>query len=152
MCRKVESPTVKALAQDHRNDVLSNTLAIICGYIGSQEVRDRYKFEYLVHVDPIGAILISLYIAITWYITGKENTKAIAGKSAKPDTINKLAWMILNHHEDISHINACIELPADTTLSKSTDISTSLEKKLENIVEIDHAVIHTQQRRQKLKT
>ena len=35
LCKKVDYPTVQTLAVDHRNDVISNTLAIICGYIGT---------------------------------------------------------------------------------------------------------------------
>ena len=33
--RKVSSPTVQALAMDHRNDVMSNSVAIVCGYLGT---------------------------------------------------------------------------------------------------------------------
>ena len=34
VCRKVNSPIVQALAMDHRNDVMSNSVAIVCGYLG----------------------------------------------------------------------------------------------------------------------
>ena len=34
ICRRYKTPSVDALSQDHRNDVLSNTLALACGYIG----------------------------------------------------------------------------------------------------------------------
>lgn len=34
LCRKVPSPTVQTLALDHRNDVASNAVAILCGYLG----------------------------------------------------------------------------------------------------------------------
>lgn len=95
-----------------------------------------------------------------------ENAKVLAGKSAKPETINKLTWIILTHHQDISHIQvikvfhsgyhyhveACIGLPVDTTLSKASEISSSLEQKLENLVEIDHAVIRTRLHGQKLQS
>ena len=32
--RRVQTPSVQALAQDHRNDVISNTSALIMGFIG----------------------------------------------------------------------------------------------------------------------
>ena len=35
VCRRVQSPAVQALAQDHRNDVFANLLAIVCGYLGN---------------------------------------------------------------------------------------------------------------------
>ncbi|KAJ8319759.1 hypothetical protein KUTeg_001346 [Tegillarca granosa] len=33
VCRRVPSPSIQALAMDHRNDVLSNSVAIVFGYI-----------------------------------------------------------------------------------------------------------------------
>jgi divalent metal cation (Fe/Co/Zn/Cd) transporter len=41
-------------------------------------------------LDPIGAICVSLYIAITWYFTGKEQLVRLSGKSAKPEFINRI--------------------------------------------------------------
>jgi divalent metal cation (Fe/Co/Zn/Cd) transporter len=34
VCRRIDNPATRALAQDHRNDVVSNTGAIACGLIG----------------------------------------------------------------------------------------------------------------------
>ena len=34
LCRRVDTPTMSALAADHINDVASNTVALICGLIG----------------------------------------------------------------------------------------------------------------------
>ena len=34
VCRKVNSPIVRALSMDNRNDVMSNSVAIVCGYLG----------------------------------------------------------------------------------------------------------------------
>ena len=34
LCRRVKVPSTRALAMDHRNDTLSNAIAIVCGYIG----------------------------------------------------------------------------------------------------------------------
>jgi len=34
ICRRIESPATQALAQDHRNDIISNSGAIACGLIG----------------------------------------------------------------------------------------------------------------------
>ena len=59
MCRKHSSAGVKALAQDHLNDVLSNSVAIAGGLLG------HLVWKY---ADPIGAIVISLYIIISLMI------------------------------------------------------------------------------------
>jgi len=34
ICRRVPNPMCRALANDHRNDVISNTAAVACGIIG----------------------------------------------------------------------------------------------------------------------
>jgi divalent metal cation (Fe/Co/Zn/Cd) transporter len=74
-----------ALAEDHRNDVASNIVALACGLIGmmrfhishscfefptvlaSNALRGKIKQEAIV-VDPVGAIVISVYIIIAWIL------------------------------------------------------------------------------------
>jgi len=51
----------QALAEDHRNDILSNLTAILCGGLGSISQKCWW-------VDPVGAILISAYIIWSWMI------------------------------------------------------------------------------------
>ena len=42
-----------------------------CVVSGSREIQEEIGKRYLIYADPAGAIFISLYIAITWYITGR---------------------------------------------------------------------------------
>lgn len=47
MCRGSNSSSVQALALDHRNDVVSNSVALVCGYLGkSSIVQLVYSFEF----------------------------------------------------------------------------------------------------------
>jgi divalent metal cation (Fe/Co/Zn/Cd) transporter len=34
LCHRVDTPTMSALAADHRNDVVSNIVALFCGLVG----------------------------------------------------------------------------------------------------------------------
>ena len=34
LCYRIKTPTMSALAEDHRNDVVSNIVALFCGLIG----------------------------------------------------------------------------------------------------------------------
>jgi len=34
VCRRIATPSAQVLAIDHRNDVISNTVAVACGIIG----------------------------------------------------------------------------------------------------------------------
>ena len=64
-CRRFKkSPIARALAQDHINDVGSNSVALVALVIASE-------FPNLSLLDPIGAIIISLWIIWSWYDTGK---------------------------------------------------------------------------------
>ena len=81
MFRQKDDASISVLAQDHRNDCVSNTVALLCAY-GSKQL--------WIYLDPIGAILVSIYIALTWYQTGKEQLKILSGKSAEPEFINRI--------------------------------------------------------------
>lgn len=155
LCRRVKTPTVQALAQDHRNDVLSNTLAIVCGYIGSREIQKEIGEKCLIYADPIGAIIISLYIAITWYITGGDQTKLLTGRKADSSIASKVIWISMNHSdiESVDHVNAyhvgydvtveldiCVspELP----ICKAQELKNSLKSKLEKVDSISKVYIN----------
>lgn len=50
VCRKVDSPSIQALSLDHRNDVLSNTIALIFGYIGECRNTIPKHLQIVTHV------------------------------------------------------------------------------------------------------
>lgn len=72
---------MKVLALDHRNDCLSNFIALICAFCAQ---------KFWIYLDPIGAILVAIYIAVTWFRTGKEQLVMLSGRSAKPEFINRI--------------------------------------------------------------
>lgn len=59
----------------------------LCAWIAS---------NYWIYFDPIGAIIVSVYIATTWFMTGKEHLAMLSGKSAKPDFINRIVRVNLS--------------------------------------------------------
>lgn len=58
--------------KDHRNDVLSNAVAV------GTSVLAHYHGNYW-YVDPIGGIVISVYITLSWFATGKEQVEQLVG-------------------------------------------------------------------------
>jgi len=81
LCYRVKNPTMSALAADHINDVVSNIVALVCGLVGKVKINlnlniyiiFKGSFAYksrinqkAIFIDPIGAILISVYIISTW--------------------------------------------------------------------------------------
>jgi divalent metal cation (Fe/Co/Zn/Cd) transporter len=49
VCHRYKSPGTRLLAMDQRNDVLTNTVALACGLIGT---------HYWIYMDPLGAVLV----------------------------------------------------------------------------------------------
>ena len=156
VCHRVQTPSCQALANDHKNDVLSNIVVIICGYIGSSQVQEKTGITELVYVDPIGAILIGLYIAYSWWDQGSEQIGLLAGYTASPEFLNKITWLALNHSKHIKYLetvrayhigsNYLVELhivvSKDMDLKQAHDIGESLQQKVENFPEVERAFVH----------
>ena len=156
VCRRVMAPLCQALSEDHRNDAMSNTVVVICGYIGSEQMRQNTEIYSLAYVDPIGAILISIYIACIWLKIGYEQITLLTGHTANPVVLKKLAWLALNHSKDIKYIDTLrafhfgtnflveldIVLPEDMKLRRAHDIGEALQQKLEKLPEVERAFVH----------
>lgn len=146
-CRHIKSPSTNVLAQDHRNDVLSNAVALGFGFLG---------FKVWRNADPLGAILISIYIFLGWYRTGRQQIRDLTGHAACPLILQKLLWVCMTHDPRIQFIDtlrayhfgynilveAHIVLPSDMNLCEAHDIGESLQNKLESYCEVERAFVH----------
>lgn len=92
-------PTLEALAQDHWNDALSNAVSAVALFLAV------FK-ESLWWVDPVGAIIISLYIIYSWYQTGKEQIEQLTGKSAPEELIEELV-QLADHFDAKMTVDTC---------------------------------------------
>ena len=145
-CRHIKSPSTNVLAQDHRNDVLSNAVALGFGFLG---------FKVWRNADPLGAILISIYIFLGWYRTGRQQIRDLTGHAACPLILQKLLWVCMTHDPRIQFIDtlrayhfgynilveAHIVLPSDMNLCEAHDIGESLQNKLESYSEVERAFV-----------
>ncbi|KAL4221813.1 hypothetical protein ACF0H5_020067 [Mactra antiquata] len=150
------SSSVQALAQDHRNDVLSNIVAIVCGYLGSQQFISKVEENGVKYIDPIGAIIISIYILVNWWRTGYDQIKFLTGHTADPNFLSKITWICLNHHPDIIYIDTVrafhfgnnflvevdIVLPEEMSLKTAHNIGEALQQKLEKFELVERAFVH----------
>lgn len=85
-----------------------------------------------------------------------ENVGSLVGKSAPPEYLTKLTYLIWNHHEEIQHIDTVraytfgshyfvevdIVLPANMPLNQAHDIGETLQVKLEQLPEVERAFVH----------
>jgi len=148
-CRKFKySPIARALAQDHINDVGSNAVALIVMIIAAY-------FPNLSFLDPVGAIVISLWIIWSWYCTGKDEVKKLVGRRADDDTLDELRAICDDHHPDADldvligyHIgrNILVEvemiMAKETTLDTTHDVCMELQHKLEKFEDVERAFVH----------
>ena len=49
-CYRIKTPTLSALATDHRNDVASNIVALVCGLIGILYRNELYVYIYEMYI------------------------------------------------------------------------------------------------------
>ncbi|KAG6534409.1 metal tolerance protein 7-like [Zingiber officinale] len=146
-CRSFQDKIVRAYAQDHLFDVLTNSIGLISSLLA---------IRFYWWMDAVGAILIAVYTIGTWAKTVLENVDLLVGKSATPEYLTKLTYLIWNHHEEIQHIDTVraykfgsnyfvevdIVLPANMALSQAHDIGETLQMKLEQLPEVERAFVH----------
>ncbi|GLJ08317.1 hypothetical protein SUGI_0086380 [Cryptomeria japonica] len=146
-CRTFTNEIVKAYAQDHFFDVITNSIGLFAAVLAS-----TWKWW----IDPAGAIVLALYTIRTWSNTVLENVNSLVGKTASPDYLQKLTYLCWNHHKAIRHIDTVraytfgshyfvevdIVLPSDMPLQQAHDIGEALQEKLESIPDIERAFVH----------
>ncbi|CAF2140102.1 unnamed protein product [Rotaria magnacalcarata] len=157
LCSRESSETLNALAQDHRNDVFSNAMALVCGILGFMAKKNPIRYpSALVLTDPIGAILISVYIVITWIRQANQQVKRLTGHTATPEFLQQITWIAFHHSLLILKIDTVrafhfgthflvevdIVLPEDMSLKEAHDIGEDLQQKIEKIPEVERAFVH----------
>nr|BAK03959.1 predicted protein [Hordeum vulgare subsp. vulgare] len=146
-CRTFTNEIVKAYAQDHIFDVITNIIGLVAALLASY-------FEGW--IDPVGAIILAIYTIRTWSMTVLENVHSLVGQSASPEYLQKLTYLCWNHHKAVRHIDTVraytfgshyfvevdIVLPAGMPLKEAHDIGEALQEKLECLPEIERAFVH----------
>ncbi|KAI4374625.1 hypothetical protein MLD38_012599 [Melastoma candidum] len=146
-CRRFKNEIVRAYAQDHMFDVITNSVGLVTAVL---------SIQYRWWIDPLGAIIIALYTITTWARTVIENVWSLIGRTAPPEFIAKLTYLIWNHHELIKHIDTVraytfgthyfvevdVVLPGDMFLNQAHNIGETLQEKLEQLPEVERAFVH----------
>ncbi|KAJ3282886.1 hypothetical protein HK104_010665 [Borealophlyctis nickersoniae] len=140
-------PTARIFAQDHRNDVVFNSMGLTFSIIGA---------KVLWWIDPAGALLIAVLILRSWGITAYEHIQYIIGKTADPAILQRLTYISMTHDPRILQVDTCrayhagehffvevdIVLPPEMTVKESHDIAEALQIKLESLQNVERAFVH----------
>ncbi|PSK56471.1 Metal tolerance protein 9 [Elsinoe australis] len=147
-CRLIKNSSVQALAQDAMTDVVFNIFSIIFPLIG--------YYAKIWWLDPLGGILLSLYVITNWGGTSVQHIKNLSGQAATADQRNVLLYLTMRfaktikqiqglnafHSGDFLNVEADIVLDENTSLRDSHDLGESLQYVLESVPFVDRAFVH----------
>jgi cation diffusion facilitator family transporter len=147
-CRLINNSSVQALAQDAMTDVVFNIFSIIFPLVG--------YFAKIWWLDPLGGILLALYVIVNWSFTTGTHIRNLTGAAATADERNVLLYLTMRFAKTIKQIqglqayhagdklNVEVDLVLDehTTLRDSHDLGESLQYVLESVPYVDRAFVH----------
>ncbi|KAF5471313.1 hypothetical protein F2P56_011756 [Juglans regia] len=145
-CKSSRNEIVRAYAQDHFFDVVTNVVGLVAAVLGD-------KFYWW--IDPAGAIILAVYTVTNWSKTVIENAVSLVGQSAPPEVLQKLTYLVIRHPQVkridtvraytfgvLYFVEVDIELPEDLPLKEAHAIGESLQIKIEKLPEVERAFVH----------
>mmetsp|Transcript_107733 Transcript_107733/g.285530 ORF Transcript_107733/g.285530 Transcript_107733/m.285530 type:complete len:278 (+) Transcript_107733:438-1271(+) len=145
---KNNNVSLEALALDNFNDILSNASALLFASLTRLDSK-------LWWMDPVGGILISIYIIRSWCMTAWEQINMLVGKEAHPEFLTTVREMAEHHHPEATldvvrayhfgpkflvEVELCMD--RDTPLWKSHDVGIVLQDKIEQLEECERCFVH----------
>ncbi|RVX12852.1 Metal tolerance protein 4 [Vitis vinifera] len=145
-CRTSRNKIVRAYANDHYFDVITNVVGLVAAVLGD-------KFYWW--IDPVGAIFLAVYTITNWSQTVLENAVSLVGQSAAPEVLQKLTYLVIRHPQVkridtvraytfgvLYFVEVDIELPEDLPLKEAHTIGETLQIKIERLPEVERAFVH----------
>ena len=140
-------PITMTLAEDHRNDVFTNSFGLFMYYGG-----DHFAWW----MDSAGGLMISLFVLHSWSKNAMENAKMLIGEMAPPDIIRNVTYVAAHHHPLIQSVSKVVAyqigpdyftevhvvLQNNVISEAAFWVADSLTKRLERIEGIEHAYVH----------
>ncbi|KAF5393244.1 hypothetical protein D9757_000681 [Collybiopsis confluens] len=147
-CRLVKNSSVQALAQDAMTDVVFNIFSIIFPLVG--------YYLSVWWLDPLGGLLLSLYVIINWSRTSTQHIRNLSGKTASPADHSILLYLTMRFASSIKQIqglqayhagdklNVEVDIVCDEglRLRESHDLGESLQYVLESVPMVERAFVH----------
>ncbi|XP_022157336.1 metal tolerance protein 4 [Momordica charantia] len=145
-CRSSRNDIVCAYAKDHYFDVVTNVVGLVAAILGD---------KIFWWIDPVGAIALAIYTILNWSGTVWENAVSLVGKSAPPEVLQKLTYLVIRHpgvkrvdtvraytFGVLYFVEVDIELPEELPLKEAHAIGETLQIKIEKLPEVERAFVH----------
>ncbi|SGY78700.1 BQ5605_C008g04917 [Microbotryum silenes-dioicae] len=147
-CRAVKNTSVEALAQDAENDIVFNFFSLVFPFMGQWLGWNK--------LDPIGGMVLSLYIIVEWTGTLLDNTAKLSGRRGSPDDHKRVAYLLSRfsplitgiQHLSLYHagehlvVEADVILPHTTALTVAHNLGESAQFAIEQLEGVDRAFVH----------
>lgn len=111
--RSSHSSGVRAVAQDSQNDVVFNIFSLTFPFLGS--------WLGWPALDPIGGIVLSVYIISEWLSTLVETTTKLSGARASPAELSRILYLV-HRFKSVEYISACEVYHTGDDLTVEMDI------------------------------
>ncbi|RLV91022.1 Metal tolerance protein 3 [Spathaspora sp. JA1] len=150
-CSSSKSSSVQALAQDAMTDIVFNTVSLLMPTIGHW-----FNIWWL---DPLGALLLSIYIVVNWGMTAFEHINNLTGAVADPIDYKVILYLAYRFAEPIKQITALkvyhvgdnlnVEIDLvfandkfDLSFKDCHDIAEALQYSIESLPTVERAFVH----------
>ena len=166
------SDAMVALAEDHLNDVASNVMAVATA-LASQAPWPSWlpgaaaaaaassgagsgQPARLWFVDPLGAVLISLWIVSRWLEIFRDAVDKLCGRDAPLDFYLELQRLAREHHPGLVELDVVraysvgarflveveVTMPENTILRVSHDLALALQHRIEALPQTERCFVH----------
>ncbi|CAF4153429.1 unnamed protein product, partial [Adineta steineri] len=105
----------------------------------SKAIDGEIEPRELSFIDPVGAIVISLYIIICWIPQIRLHIRYLTGHIAPSQFLQQLTCIAF-HHSSLVEID--ILLPNDVQLGKAVHVGINFEQKIEASPDAERAFVH----------
>lgn len=150
-CSKSKSSSVQALAQDAMTDIVFNTVSLLMPALGSY-----FNIWWL---DPLGALLLSIYVIVSWCMTAFEHIDNLTGAIANQTDYKIVLYLAYRFAEPIKQItslkvyhvgdNCNVEIDVvfayeefNLSFKDCHDIAEALQYSIETLPMVERAFVH----------
>ncbi|CAK5284373.1 unnamed protein product [Mycena citricolor] len=146
-CARFRSSGIQALAQDAKNDVFFNVFSLIIPWVG--------ELLSIKQLDPLGGVLLSIYIIVEWVETLLENFVKLSGRMASSEHNFRVLYLIsrfkpvlnvsyleIYHVGDELIVEVDVVLPKDTPLPYAHDVGETMQASIEALDLVSRAYVH----------